>query len=322
MSKFGVITGSMGNVGDRYCLNGYKNDIPLDKMLEGFSKIKHLSGVEISQGEIGNVAEKDIKDMFNTYGLTISAVGIDLTSDPKWKFGSITSKHANLRADAVEQLKRTMDFGMAIGTDLLNVWLGQDGFDYPLQVDYTKQWAYALDVLRECADYNPNIRLALEPKPREPRNRSFIDSTTTALLLVMDVGRKNVGVTLDVGHILQEGKNMAQSIAYAHIHGKLFNLHINDNYSTWDDDMIVGSVHFVEFIEMFYTLRKIGYDNWCAVDIFPYREESLRALEESILNMHKFNELVDIIGAAELDKCVSGDDVTHTIKLIREKAFR
>ena len=322
MVRFGVITGSMGKVGDRYSLGGYKEDMPLEKKLEGFKKIKHLSGVEISQDEIKDTPVKDVKDLFNSYGLTISAIGIDLTSHPMWKFGSITSKDAKLRKEAIDRLKRMMDFCCAVETGLVNIWLGQDGFDYPFQVDYAKQWEYALEALRACADYNPAMQVAIEPKPREPRNRSFIDSTTTALLLVQDADRKNVGVTLDVGHILQEGKNIAQSIAYAHAHGKLFNLHINDNYSAWDDDMIVGSVHHIEFIEMFYTMRKIGYDKWVAVDIFPYREDSMRAADESIQYMHKFNELVDIIGIAELDKCIAGDDVTATIKLIREKIFK
>jgi len=322
MLKFGVITGSMGKVGDRYSLGGYKADMPLSEKLEHFKKIKHLDGVEVSQGEIKGTDEKDVKSLFDSYGMTISAIGIDLTSNPMWKYGSITSKHANLRTNAIDTLKRAMDFSAAVGTDLINIWLGQDGFDYPFQVDYIKQWEYALDALRQCADYNPNIRLALEPKIREPRNRCFIDSTTTAILLSQEAERDNVGITLDVGHILQEGKNMAQSIAYAHARGKLFNLHINDNYSTWDDDMIVGSVHHVEFIEMFYVIKKIGYDKWCTVDIFPYREDSMRALEESILNMHKFNELVDVIGLSELDKCIDSDDVTESIKLLREKIFR
>ena len=31
---------------------------------------------------------------------------------------------------------------------------------------------------------------------------------------------------------------------------KLFHIHFNDNYRSWDDDMIVGSVHLVEFVEL------------------------------------------------------------------------
>lgn len=322
MVKFGVITGSLGNIGDRYCLKGYKSEMPLEEKLKRFSKIQYLEGCEISQDEISGMDEKHVKSEFEKYELSISAVGIDLTSDPIWQFGSISNKDAAIRQKAVDKIKRTMDFSAGIGTGLINVWLGQEGFDYPFQADYAKQWAYSVDAFEQCALHNPKIRLALEPKPREPRNRSLIDSTATGLLMAMDVNKENVGVTIDVGHVLQDGRNMAQSIAYSHAHGKLFNLHINDNHSAWDDDMIVGAVHSVEFIEMFYVLRKIGYDKWCTVDIFPYREDSMRAAEESLLYMQKFNSLVDTIGIDKLDECLRSDDVSDSIRLIRESIFR
>lgn len=322
MIKFGVITGSLGNIGDRYCLKGYKEDKSLEEKLKSFSKIKYLEGVEISQDEIAGMSEKYLKDKFKKYGLAISAVGIDLTSDPVWKFGSLTNKDVRLREQATDKLKKTIDFASEVSTGLINIWLGQDGFDYPFQANYAEQWEYAVSTLQKCADYNPLMKLAVEPKPREPRNRSLIDSTATGLLLVMDINKSNVGVTIDTGHVIQDGKNMAQSIAYAHGHGKLFNLHINDNYCGWDDDMIVGAVHNIEFIELFYYLKKIGYEKWCSVDIFPFREESMRAVDESIQYMHKFNELVDVIGLSKLDACVNSDEVSNSIKLIREGIFK
>ena len=322
MIKFGVITGSLGNIGDRYCLQGYKGQKSLEEKLLRFSRMEYLKGVEISQDEIAGMDEKYVQQEFQKFNLTVSAVGIDLTSNPGWRFGSVTNKYPDIRQKAIDKIKRTMDFSAGIGTDLVNVWLGQDGFDYPFQADYLAQWTNAVESLQQCADYNTQIRLSMEPKPREPRNRSFVDTTATGLLLVADIDRDNVGVTIDVGHVIQDGKNMAQSVAYAHAHNKLFNLHINDNYSAWDDDMIAGSVHSIEFIELFYVLKKIGYDRWCSVDIFPFREDSMCAVEESILYMHKFEGLVDIIGADKLDACMMNDNITDSIRLIRESIFR
>lgn len=322
MIKYGVITGSTGNIGDRYTPNGYKLSSSLEERLEGFSKIEHLKCIEISQDETKDLSAKELKSLMKLYNLEISAVGLDLTSEPFWKFGSITSKEVNIRKKAADKIKKTIDFSVELEVGMVNVWLGQDGFDYPFQVDYIDQWNFAVESIRECSDYNSNIKLALEPKPREPRNRSYLDTTTTALLLVRDIDRENVGVTIDVGHVLQDGKNMAQSIAYAHLQNKLFNLHINDNYSTWDDDMIVGSVHTIEFIELFYTLKKIGYSGYCSIDIFPFRENSIKATEESVQYMRLFEHLVDVIGIDKLDDCLKSDDVTKSIKLIRESIFK
>ena len=322
MIKYGVITGSMGNIGDRYTLKGYKQEASLADKLEGFSKIENLNAVELSQDETTGMTAGDVKNLTDKYGLTISAVGLDLTSEHKWMFGSITNKKEDIRNAAIEKIKRTIDFSSELGVDLVNIWLGQDGFDYPFQVNYADQWNYAVYAMQVCSDYNKNIKLALEPKLREPRNRSYLDTTTTALLLVRDIDRDNVGITIDVGHVLQEGKNMAQSVAYAHLQGKLFNLHINDNYTGWDDDMVVGSIHTTEFIELFYTLRKIGYNGFCSIDIFPYRESAMRAAEESVEYMRTFERLVDVIGIDKLDACLLSDDVCDSVKLIRESIYK
>jgi hypothetical protein len=37
---------------------------------------------------------------------------------------------------------------------------------------------------------------------------------------------------------------------------KLFHMHFNDNYRSWDDGMIVGSVHFVGYVELLFWLRE------------------------------------------------------------------
>ena len=320
MVKFSVITGSLGNLGDRYT-KSYKETISFEDKLKRLNELELLSGIEISQGEVEGLDVESVKRLIADNGIEISAIGIDLTSYPQYKFGSITSKVASVREESIKKLKATVDFAKKLDVGLLNIWLGQDGFDYPFQADYKKQWEHAVVAFRECADYDPNIKIALESKPREPRNRSFLDSTTMSLLVANAVDRPNVGVTIDVGHILQDGRNMAQSVVLAHVHDKLFNLHINDNYSAWDDDMIVGSVHTIEFIELFYYLEKIGYDKWCAIDIFPFRENSIMATNESLLYMDKFRELVKGIGHNNLDACLQQEDVGSTIRLIREKIF-
>ena len=86
--------------------------------------------------------------------------------------------------------------------------------------------------------------------------------------------------------------------------------------------MIVGSVHTIEFIELFYTLKKIGYNGYCSIDIFPYREDSIKAVEESVAYMHLFERLVNVIGVEKLDACLQSDDVCTSVKLIRESIFK
>lgn len=320
--RYSVITSSLGKLTDRYCRLGYKEDVDFGEKLARLSKLKYLDGVEFSPRQVEGMETGEVRELLKKYGFANPAVDVDLTSEPKYKFGSITSKDAAIREQAANKIKAAVDFAVVLGTGLVNIWLGQEGFDYPFQTDYVKQWEYAVAALRECADYNQSIKLSLEPKPREPRNRSLIDTAETALLLAGDIDRSNVGLCVDVGHVLQCGKNMTQAAANAFLHGKLFHIHTNDNYAGWDDDMIVGSVHTMEFIELFALLKKINYEGWCSVDIFPFREDSFRAAEESILYMRKFEELADAVGGEKLDACLNSDDVTGTVGLIRESIFK
>lgn len=115
---------------------------------------------------------------------------------------------------------------------------------------------------------------------------------------------------------------MSQAVATAVRRSRLFHLHINDNYGGWDDDMIVGSVRQIEFLELFYHLRRLGYSGWCSVDIFPYREDSARAVEESLAYMAKFEDIIDDIGMDAIAECLAGDDVTRSIRLLREKLYK
>ena len=57
-----------------------------------------------------------------------------------------------------------------------------------------------------------------------------------------------MGVTIDVGHSLEAYENVSEAACAAMSRGRLFHFHMNDNWRLWDDDMIAGSVHTIEFI--------------------------------------------------------------------------
>lgn len=101
----------------------------------------------------------------------------------------------------------------------------------------------------------------------------------------------------------------------------LYHIHINDNYGTWDDDLILGSVRHMEYIELCYSLRKVAYKGWLSVDIFPYRENSIKAAEESILNLIAFDKVVDRIGFDRLTKLIEANDPVEVVKTVRETLF-
>jgi Xylose isomerase-like TIM barrel len=153
---------------------------------------------------------------------------------------------------------------------LINLWLGQDGYDYPLTTDYREQRAVLMEGIRTVAEEFPDLKFALEYKLKEPRTHSFHARAADTLLMAMETGLSNVGVCIDFGHSLMASENVAESAVLLQLYGnKLFHMHFNDNYRTWDDDMIVGSLHMVEYFELLFWLKETHYEGWVFYGSIP-----------------------------------------------------
>ena len=323
MIKYSTITGTLNNIGDRYMSCGYKKDYTYQEILDKLGELELLDGVELSYSTEGGIeSNKDeLLPLLGKYNMTPSFVNSSLFGEQKWALGSLSSPNNSIRQNAIEDCKKALDYTREVSAAGFNLWTGQDGFDYPLQTDYQQQWNDFLSSLSELCEYAPDINITLEPKLREPRLRSLIDTVPTALLVCKELGYNNLGLTVDVGHTLQAGGNMARDLDMALKDDKLFNIHINDNYSAWDDDMIVGSVHMIEFIEMMYILQKNKYDGWVSVDIFPFRENQFEAVSESILYLQSFAKVVDKIGLSMISSLIKEGTPTQMLKTVRETLF-
>ena len=73
---------------------------------------------------------------------------------------------------------------------------------------------------------------------------------------------------------------------------------------------------------MFYYLKKINYDGYIAVDIFPFRESTLGCTSETVLNLKKFEELVDMAGLDRIEALIASGDPTQYTKFLRENIYR
>ena len=281
--KYSVIISNFGNRADRF-LSGYGEDRTFAQLCDSATRVPDLSGVEI----VGtwhitprNVAE--VKDQLESHNLKLVSIIPDHFASQIYGRGAFTSKDAAVRARAIADTKEMMDIAAELGCDLINVWNGQDGYDYPFQADYIQERDWLVDGLRQCAQHRGDVRLSLEYKPKEPRNRSYLGNVAGTLSIAQEIGLPNVGVTIDVGHALAAYEDVGESIAILGRAGnKLFHMHFNDNYRLWDDDMIVGSVHTIEYLELLYWLDRTGYEGYLSMDQYPYREDTERAISESI----------------------------------------
>jgi len=97
-------------------------------------------------------------------------------------------------------------------------------------------------------------------------------------------------------------------------------MHFNDNHGNWDDDMIVSSVHFNCYVELMFWLRKTGYDGWLSMDQYPYREDAIDAISESILWVNKYEQIVDQY-YDDIEALIKLNDAVETSRFLR-RVFR
>ncbi len=321
MEKYSVFLGNVGSCSDRFC-KAYGRPYTPEELFDRVASIEGITGVDLVVNDELIDDKNRMKGCVKKSGLKVASLNVDLFSDPAYQQGSLSSISPSTRKKAMDLAFRTMALAREIGCDTVVLWPGQDGYDYIFQADYIAERDLFCASIKEICRHDPALTIGLEYKIKEPRTRCYLSTTAMALLIIQEVGEKNCAAVLDYGHALDAYENPAESVALLFRYGnRLHHVHINDNYRSWDDDMIVGTVHTLEFLEFFYWLRKTGYAGWITVDQFPYREDGRDAVAESIAWMRK---LQGVIGRADLrviQETLGKKDAIASSRLMRSLLF-
>jgi L-rhamnose isomerase len=258
-------------------LNSFKNGASVEggklgvlDLLARAAAVPGLTAVDLNYPDhVDGLELKDLKNRLAGLGLTLNGLAMRYYSEPGFKLGAFTNPDAALRRTAIDQTKRGIDDMLQLGGSLMTLWMGQDGFDYSFQTDYAQLWDWTLEAMSEVADHVQDAEISIEYKPNEPRSFSLMPDIGTTLLAIHEMGRKNVGVTIDFAHVLYADEMPAYAAALAGRSGRLFGVHLNDGYGKRDDGLMVGTVHPIQTIELLYVLDAIGYERIIYFDTFP-----------------------------------------------------
>jgi L-rhamnose isomerase len=307
---------------DRYVSDGYGEPLSTNELITAATKVEGLTGVElVGKWHVNDDNLSEVKKNVGDAGFAVTCVTPDIWASAKWGNGSFTSNDPQIRKDAVQAVKNSMEWAKQLDCSVVDLWFGQDGFDYPFQADYLNQWDRLIELTAECADHVPDVNLVIEYKPKEPRTHCSISTVGKTLLLLEKVNKKNVGAMVDLGHATMAYEYTPESVALLKYFGeKLFYMHFNDNWHRWDDDMTFGSIHTIESLELIYWLDKLDYSGWYALDIFPYREDGVRAATESIQWIKGLHALLDSIGRKKIEEVIASGDAMVASEMLR-KAF-
>ena len=315
--------GPFGSGGDRYNLKGYKPALGIENRILEASSVQGLSGIELNfRGLVDEKNVLDIKSLMDRSKLACINVSMNVWGDARWTFGSLIHYDEKIREEAKALIIAGMQTAKVLNCHLVSLWPGQDGFDYPFEVDYATMVDNFVAGIQECADSVPDVRICLEYKTKEPRSHLLVDTAARTMWLLNKINRSNIGVLLDVGHSFLAGENVAMSAVLLQREGLLDLIHFNDNYGEWDWDMIPGSIRFWELLELIFWLKETGYRGWNSIDISVARGNATQAIQQSVTNIQRLYRLAERLDRITILDNLHRMDTNANLRLLSDQIFK
>jgi L-rhamnose isomerase len=304
--KLSVGHWSAGDFFDRFAPVGYhSNEAGFTNDFEAQcrrTKAAGITAIEIHQSVFEKTLNGDIdwpaierarSGFLADLGMTLTACNINTWTNPVFRLGGPCNPDRALRRAALDEILKAVEISKLLKIPVLSVWPGSDGADYHFQIDYLQSLEWFTDALVEAnrACVSAGIKLAIEPKPYEPRELYMIVPTAASAILVARrvnevCGGRNCGLTIDYGHQKMEATTASTACdlaAYAGV--PIHKFDINDaRQGRNDQDLIFGSISIPESVEYLYTTFIRDYRGYYSQDQFTYRDDPARAMERSMIN--------------------------------------
>lgn len=212
-------------------------------------------------------------------GLKVPMTTVNLFSLPVFKEGAFTANDREVRRFAVRKTLAAIDLGAELGAEVFVMWGGREG----VEADAAKDVRSALDRYKEavdlCCEYinerNYGMRIALEPKPNEPRGDILLPTVGHALAFINELEHPEmVGLNPEFAHETMSGLNFTHGVAQALWHGKLFHIDLNaQRIGKFDQDFRFGSEGIRDAFYLVRLLEDSGWEGMRHFDAHAYRTE-------------------------------------------------
>lgn len=232
---------------------------------------------------------KEVKKVLDDHGLTAEFVAPRMWEDERTIDGGYTSNDPACRKYAIDRTMRTIDIANALGTDLVVLWLAREGTYIRESKDSMVATERIVAAINQMLEYNPKIRVCIEPKPNEPMDHAYIPTTGHAIALsLLCTDPKRVGVNIESAHAILAGLDPSDEMGYALAFNKLWTVHLNDqNGLKYDQDKSFGSVDIRRAFNQVRILDKHDYGQngeWVGLDVKAMRTQKLEFSTKHLSN--------------------------------------
>jgi xylose isomerase len=226
-------------------------------------------------------------------GMVVPMVTTNLFTQPVFKDGGFTSNDRAVRRYALRKVLRNIDLAAELGAQTFVLWGGRDGSEYDSAKDVgaaLARYREALDLICEyLLDLGIVLKLAIEPKPNEPRGDILLPTVGHALAFIDTLAHPElVGVNPETGHEQMSGLNFMHGISQALYSGKLFHIDLNGQRGIkFDQDLVFGHGDLANAFALVDLLEHGGPDGGSAYngprhfDFKPSRTEDIGGVWES-----------------------------------------
>jgi L-rhamnose isomerase / sugar isomerase len=200
----------------------------------------------------------NVRALERRHGVRAGSINPNLFQDPEYKYGSLCNPSAEVRAQALAHMVKSIELGQQLGSRDVSLWLA-DGSNYPGTQSIRKRIEWLEDALRAAhAHLAPEQRLLVEYKPFEPAfYHTDIADWGMAMHLAREAGPQ-VRVLVDTGHHYA-AQNIEQVVAWLLHTGMLGGFHFNDRRYA-DDDLTLGSIDPYQVFRIFHEIHCASTD--------------------------------------------------------------
>lgn len=301
----------------------YGREMSIEERLEKFSGLKKygLEGIEAHYpNEINEHNLPLYKDFCRDTGMKVVTVVPNLFYEEQYCYGSLSSPLPVARQSAIQRVKETLEINKELGTEFMVAWPGIDGYENPFGIDFREMRHRFAAGLAEAMDAVPGIRVAMEPKPYEPRGRIIYGTTAEGILLAEKVegllqnpvnkellqqGYTLLGLNPEIGHVIMGYEDLPYALSLPLEYSRLVHTHWNSQpLGNYDQDLNVGVIAPEQAEAALYVLKMHGYQGWFGLDINPERMPVERAVINSMDAIRAMNDRINSIDHELVVTCV------------------
>lgn len=230
---------------------------------------------------------KQVKRMLDQEGLDAEFVAPRLWFAPETIDGAYTNNDPKCRKYAIERTKQAIDINNVLEGSWIVLWLAREGSYIRESKNSRTQVLQIRDALDAFLEYDPAVRILIEPKPNEPVDSAIISTIGHAVgLSYMTCDPTRVGVLVETAHSILAGLDPADDMAYALAHDKLWSVHLNDQSGPkFDQDKSFGSYNLRRAFNQVRVLEEYGYGRngeWVGLDVQMMRTQKQDAVHKHL----------------------------------------